>query len=139
MILLWYVEYLCGILVIVFRKSYFFNNINNIMNGGNFMSVIKVSNENFNSEVISSDKPVLIDFYADWCGPCKMLSPIVDKLAEEHSEFKVVKVNVDENPDLAGSYQVMSIPTLVVIENGKEVNRSMGLQSKQDILNLVSR
>ena len=139
MILLWYVEYLCGILVIVFRKSYFFNNINNIMNGGNFMSVIKVSNENFNSEVISSDKPVLIDFYADWCGPCKMLSPVVDKLAEEHSEFKVVKVNVDENPDLAGSYQVMSIPTLVVIENGKEVNRSMGLQSKQDILNLVSR
>ena len=139
MILLWYVEYLCGILVIVFRKSYFFNNINNIMNGGNFMSVIKVSNENFNSEVISSDKPVLIDFYADWCGPCKMLSPVVDKLAEEHSEFKVVKINVDENPDLAGSYQVMSIPTLVVIENGKEVNRSMGLQSKQDILNLVSR
>ena len=139
MILLWYVEYLCGILVIVFRKSYFFNNINNIMNGGNFMSVIKVSNENFNSEVISSDKPVLIDFYADWCGPCKMLSPVVDKLAEEHSEFKVVKVNVDENPDLAGSYQVMSIPTLVVIENGKEVNRSMGLQSKQDILNLVSK
>ena len=139
MILLWYVEYLCGILVIVFRKSYFFNNINNIMNGGNFVSVIKVSNENFNSEVISSDKPVLIDFYADWCGPCKMLSPVVDKLAEEHSEFKVVKVNVDENPDLAGSYQVMSIPTLVVIENGKEVNRSMGLQSKQDILNLVSR
>ena len=103
------------------------------------MSVIKVSSENFNSEVISSDKPVLIDFYADWCGPCKMLSPVVDKLAEEHSEFKVVKVNVDENPDLAGSYQVMSIPTLVVIENGKEVNRSMGLQSKQDILNLVSR
>lgn len=103
------------------------------------MSVIKVSNENFNSEVISCDKPVIIDFYADWCGPCKMLSPVVDKLAEEHSEFKVVKVNVDENPDLAGSYQVMSIPTLVVIENGKEVNRSMGLQSKQDILNLVSR
>ena len=103
------------------------------------MSVIKVSNENFNSEVISSDKPVLIDFYADWCGPCKMLSPIVDKLAEEHSEFKVVTVNVDENPDLAGSYQVMSIPTLVVIENCKDVNRSMGLQSKQDILNLVSK
>ena len=100
---------------------------------------IKLSTENFEKEVLKSEKPVLVDFYADWCGPCKMLSPVVDKLAEEHSEFKVVKVNVDENPDLAGSYQVMSIPTLVVIENGKEVNRSMGLQSKQDILNLVSR
>ena len=100
---------------------------------------MKVSLDNFEQEVLKSEKPVLVDFYADWCGPCKMLSPVVDKLAEEHSEFKVVKVNVDENPDLASNYQVMSIPTLVVIENGKEVNRSMGLQSKQDILNIVSR
>ena len=101
--------------------------------------VITVSNETFEEEVLKSNQKVVIDFYADWCGPCKMLSPVVDKLAEEHSEFKVVKVNVDEEPDLAGNYQIMSIPTLVVIENGKEVNRSMGLQSKQDILNLVSR
>ena len=82
------------------------------------MEIIKVNSQNFEEEVIKSEKPVLIDFYADWCGPCKMLSPIIDEIAEENYEIKVVKVNVDDSQDLAMKYQVMSIPTLVVIKNG---------------------
>ena len=89
----------------------------------NKMEILKVTSENFESEVLQSDKTVLIDFYADWCGPCKMLSPIVDEVAEENTDIKVVKINVDNAQDLAMKYQVMSIPTLVVIKDGKEVNR----------------
>lgn len=80
---------------------------------------------------------VLVDFYADWCGPCKMLSPIIDEVAEENTDIKVVKVNVDDAQDLAMKYQVMSIPTLVVIKNGEEVNRSVGLIDKAQVLNLI--
>ena len=87
------------------------------------MEIIKANSANFEEEVLKSEKPVLIDFYADWCGPCKMLSPIIDEIAEENSDIKVVKVNVDDSQDLAMKYQVMSIPTLVVIKNGKEINR----------------
>ena len=101
------------------------------------MEIIKVNGQNFEEEVIKSEKPVLIDFYADWCGPCKMLSPIIDEIAEENSKIKVVKVNVDDSQDLAMKYQVMSIPTLVVIKNGEEVNRSVGLIDKSQVLNLI--
>lgn len=101
------------------------------------MEIIKVNSQNFEEEVIKSEKLVLIDFYADWCGPCKMLSPIIDEIAEENSEIKVVKVNVDDSQDLAMKYQVMSIPTLVVIKNGEEVNRSVGLIDKSQVLNLI--
>ena len=101
------------------------------------MEIIKVNSQNFEEEVIKSEKPVLIDFYADWCGPCKMLSPIIDEIAEENSEIKVVKVNVDDSQDLAMKYQVMSIPTLVVIKNGEEVNRSVGLIDKSQVENLI--
>ena len=101
------------------------------------MEIIKVNSQNFEEEVIKSEKPVLIDFYADWCGPCKMLSPIIDEIAEENSEIKVVIVNVDDSQDLAMKYQVMSIPTLVVIKNGEEVNRSVGLIDKSQVLNLI--
>ena len=101
------------------------------------MEIINVNGQNFEEEVIKSEKPVLIDFYADWCGPCKMLSPIIDEIAEENSEIKVVKVNVDDSQDLAMKYQVMSIPTLVVIKNGEEVNRSVGLIDKSQVANLI--
>ena len=110
----------------------------NILNEGEEnMNIIKVSDENFEQEVLNSNIPVLVDFYADWCGPCKMLSPIVDEVANENDDIKVVKVNVDESQNTAIKYQVMSIPTLVVIKNGNEVNRSVGLIDKQEVLNLV--
>ena len=101
------------------------------------MEIIKVNSQNFEEEVIKSEKTVLIDFYADWCGPCKMLSPIIDEIAEENSDIKVVKVNVDDSQDLAMKYQVMSIPTLVVIKNREEVNRSVGLIDKSQVANLI--
>lgn len=99
--------------------------------------VISVNSENFETEVLKSEKTVLIDFYADWCGPCKMLSPIVEQFASENENVKVVKVNVDDAQDLAVDYGVMSIPTLVVIKNGQEANRAVGLISKTEIKNLV--
>ena len=114
------------------------NENTNILNEGEEnMNIIKVSDENFEQEVLNSNIPVLVDFYADWCGPCKMLSPIVDEVAKENEDIKVVKVNVDESQNTAIKYQVMSIPTLVVIKNGNEVNRSVGLVDKQEVLNLV--
>ena len=103
----------------------------------NEMEILKVTSENFEKEVLQSDKPVLIDFYADWCGPCKMLSPIVDEVAEENTDIKVVKINVDNAQDLAMKYQVMSIPTLVVIKDGREVNRSVGLIDKSEVISLI--
>ena len=104
---------------------------------GKQVEVIKVTSKNFKQEVLESNKTVLIDFYADWCGPCKMLSPIVDEVAEENEDIKVVKINIDEVQDIAVEYQIMSIPTLVVIKNGKEVNRSVGVIDKSEILELV--
>lgn len=101
------------------------------------MSVLTITKENYESEVLNSDKPVLLDFWASWCGPCKMLSPIIDDIANENSDIKVGKINVDEQPDLAKSFRVMSIPTLAVIKNGQIVHTSVGVQSKNAILDLV--
>ena len=101
------------------------------------MEILKVNSQNFEEEVLKSEKTVLVDFYADWCGPCKMLSPIVDQVAEENEDIKVVKVNVDDAQDLAMKYQVMSIPTLVVIKEGKEINRSVGLIDKNQVVNMI--
>lgn len=101
------------------------------------MEVLQVTTKNFEEEVLKSEKPVLIDFYADWCGPCKMLSPIIDEIAHETEEIKVVKINIDQNRDLALDYDVMSIPTVVCIKNGKEVDRIVGLADKSEILNLI--
>ena len=101
------------------------------------MEVLKIKSQDFEKEVLQSEKPVLVDFYADWCGPCKMLSPIVDEVANENEDIKVVKVNIDESQDLAMKYQVMSIPTLVVIKEGKEINRSVGLIDKSQVTSLI--
>ena len=101
------------------------------------MSAIKITAENYENEVLNSDKPVLLDFWAAWCGPCKMVSPLVDEIALENADIKVGKINVDEQPDLATKFGVMSIPTLVVMENGKEINRSIGAMPKASILKLV--
>ena len=97
------------------------------------MSVIKINKENFASEVLNSNKPVLLDFYADWCGPCRMVGPIVLEIANERSDVKVGTINVDEQPELAAQFQVMSIPMLAVIENGKLENQVVGYRSKEQI------
>ena len=97
------------------------------------MSVIKINKENFASEVLNSNKPVLLDFYADWCGPCRMVGPIVSEIANERSDVKVGKINVDEQPELAAQFQIMSIPMLAVIENGKIENQVVGYRSKEQI------
>lgn len=97
------------------------------------MSVIKISKENFASEVLNSNKPVLLDLYADWCGPCRMVGPIVSEIANERSDVKVGKINVDEQPELAAQFQVMSIPMLAVIKNGKIENQVVGYRSKEQI------
>lgn len=97
------------------------------------MSVIKISKENFASEVLDSDRPVLLDFYADWCGPCRMVGPIVSEIAEDRSDIKVGKINVDEQPELAAQFKVMNIPMLVVIKNGKIANQIVGYKPKAQI------
>lgn len=101
------------------------------------MSVLTITQNNFEREVLNSDKPVLLDFWASWCGPCRMLSPVVDEIAEENPQIKVGKINVDEEGDLATSFGVMSIPTLVVIKNGQVVNQSVGVVPKQKIIGML--
>ena len=101
------------------------------------MAVTVITKDNFEQEVLKSDKPVLIDFWAAWCGPCKMLSPVVDQIAEENPDIKVGKVDVDDQVELAMKYQIMSIPTLLVFKNGELANQSVGVIPKQAILNLV--
>ena len=102
------------------------------------MSAININQSNFQNEVMTSDKPVLLDFWAPWCGPCRMVVPIVEEIAGERSDIKVGKINVDENPELAGQFGVMSIPTLVVMKNGKIVNQSMGAKPKNAILAMLN-
>ena len=101
------------------------------------MSVLKITKENFEAEVLKSDKPVLVDFYADWCGPCQMLSPIVDEIAQERDDIKVGKINVDEQMELAQKYGVMTIPTLLVFKNGEIANQHIGAQSKSGVLEML--
>ena len=101
------------------------------------MSVIEINSKNFESEVLNSDKVVLADFNAQWCGPCKMLKPIIDDIANERKDIKVVSIDIDEEDELAEKYEVFSIPCVVVFKNGEEVKRSVGFKPKQDILNLI--
>lgn len=101
------------------------------------MKVIDVNESNFEEEVIKSERRVLVDFNADWCGPCKMLRPVLDQIAEEKENIKIVSVNVDSNENLARDYNVFSIPCLVLIENGKEINRSVGMVPKSDVEKMI--
>ena len=101
------------------------------------MAVVTITKENFEQEVLQSAKPVLLDFWASWCGPCRMLSPVVDEVADERTDVKVGKVNVDEQPELAGQFGVMSIPTLLVFEQGKLVRQAVGARPKASVLDLL--
>ena len=101
------------------------------------MAVVTITKENVEQEVLQSTKPVLLDFWASWCGPCRMLSPVVDEVAEERTDVKVGKVNVDEQPELAGQFGVMSIPTLLVFEQGKLVRQAVGARPKAGVLELL--
>lgn len=101
------------------------------------MSAIDINKNNFQSEVMNSEKPVLLDFWAPWCGPCRMVVPVVEEIARERSDIKVGKVNVDEQPELANQFGVMSIPTLVVMKNGKVVNQAAGAKPKSAILGML--
>lgn len=101
------------------------------------MSAITITKENFESEVMKSDRPVLLDFWASWCGPCRMVSPVVDEIAGEVTHAKVGKINVDEQPELASRFRVMSIPTLAVFKDGKVVKTTVGAKSKNDILTML--
>lgn len=101
------------------------------------MPVIRITKENFEKEVLHSEKPVLLDFYADWCGPCRMVSPILEEIAREHPEIKSGKINVDQEPELSRQFQVMSIPMLVVMKNGQLVSKTVGARPKAQILSMV--
>ena len=100
------------------------------------MSAMQVNKNNFQDEVLNSDKPVLVDFWASWCGPCRMVAPILEEIAAERSDVKVCKINVDEEPELASRYKVMSIPTLLVVKEG-QVNQAVGARPKSQILSLL--
>ena len=101
------------------------------------MSVVKLTVENFEQEVLQAEKPVLVDFYADWCGPCKMMSPVVDEIAEEESGIKVCNINIDQAMEIAQKYRVMSIPTFIAFKNGEEAGRQIGAVSKGELLSLI--
>ena len=101
------------------------------------MAALHITKENFESEVLNADKPVLVDFWASWCGPCQMLLPVVEQLAGEVTDAKICKINVDEQPELAERYQVMTIPTLMVFKDGNPVEKSIGVISKEQILKLI--
>ena len=101
------------------------------------MKVLHVNKDNFHKEVLSSEKPVLLDFFASWCGPCRMVGPILDEIAEERDDIKVCKVDIDEQPELASRYRIMSVPTLMVLKNGNIVDQSIGARPKHQILAMV--
>jgi len=102
------------------------------------MAVVHLTTDNFNKEVLNSEKPVLIDFWAGWCGPCQMLSPIIEEVANEVTDTKICKINVDEQPALAGQFNIMSIPTLVVVKDGKVTDKNIGFISKERTLELIN-
>ena len=101
------------------------------------MSVIHLNKEDFENTVLNSDKPVLIDFFATWCGPCKMVAPTVEEIADEHDEYTVVKIDVDEAPELASSFDIVSIPTLIVMKDGKVADKAVGVRTKEQILSML--
>ena len=101
------------------------------------MSIIEVNKDNFEEEILKSDKKVLADFNADWCGPCKMLKPILDAVAKENDDVKIVSINIDDEDELAEKYNIISIPCLVLFENGKETKRNVGLISKSDVESII--
>lgn len=101
------------------------------------MATIKITNQNFETEVLKSDKPVLLDFWATWCGPCRMVGPVLEEISEENPNIKIGKINVDEESELAVKYQIMSIPTLILIENGQIKTKSIGAMPKEGILDLL--
>ena len=101
------------------------------------MSAIQVTSANFEQEVIRSDKPVLVDFWASWCGPCRMVAPILEQIDQEREDIKVCKINVDEQPELAAAFNIMSIPTLMVVKEGKVTNKAMGARPKEQILAML--
>ena len=101
------------------------------------MKVLHINNDNFQNEVLNSDKPVLLDFFASWCGPCRMVGPILDEIAQEREDIKVCKVNIDEQPELAHRYRIMTIPTLMVLKDGKIVEQSVGAMPKHQILAML--
>ena len=101
------------------------------------MSAVNINRNNFQGEVLNSDRPVLLDFWAPWCGPCRMVGPVLDEIAAERADIKIGKINVDEQPELAGQFGIMSIPTLVVMKNGKVVNQALGARPKSQILALL--
>ena len=101
------------------------------------MKALHINKDNFHKEVLNSDKPVLLDFFASWCGPCRMVSPILDEIAEEREDIKVCKVDIDQQPELASRYRVMSVPTLMVLKEGRIVEQSIGAKPKHQILAMV--
>ena len=101
------------------------------------MSAVNITKNNFHEEILNADKPILLDFWASWCGPCRMVAPDIEEIANERSDIKVCKVNVDEQPELAGRFGIMSIPTLVVMKDGKVTNQAMGARPKSQILALL--
>lgn len=103
------------------------------------MPVINITKDSFKNEVVESSKPVLIDFWASWCGPCRMMAPVVEEIAAERPDIKVGKINVDEQPELAGQYRVMSIPTLLVMKGGKVVNQMVGARPKAQVLAMLEK
>ena len=101
------------------------------------MKVLHINKDNFHKEVLNSEKPVLLDFFASWCGPCRMVGPILDEIAEEREDIKVCKVDIDEQPELASRYRIMSVPTLMVLKNGQIMEQSIGAKPKHQILAMV--
>ena len=101
------------------------------------MAFVHITKENFETEVIGSDKPVLLDFFAEWCGPCKMVSPILEEISEENENIKICKIDVDQDPELANRYQIFSIPTLIVMDKGQILEKAVGARSKQQILKML--